>query len=117
MGGDCESSGNCFKKRRPSESSNSECKQNGCFDVHFQDETRSDAHLQRLARLEFEKLQRQQLAEEHNRKEGDKDELETRLKQKKEQLAMLRPQLQNSLAVRSVHFPLTSVIDWPQQHQ
>ena len=65
----------------------------------FQDETRTNVHLQRLARLEFEKLQRQAQAEDRKLKESEKEELETRIRQKKEQLGKLKPQLQNILAV------------------
>ncbi len=77
-------------------------------DVHIlfphQDETRSNPHLQRLARLEFEKLQRQVQAEDRKLKESEKEELETRIRQKKEQLGKLKPQLQNILAVSFISF-------------
>jgi len=85
-------------------------------DVHIffphQDETRSNPHLQRLARLEFEKLQRQVQAEDRKLKESEKEELETRIRQKKEQLGKLKPQLQNILAVSYLTFALKMEIDY-----
>jgi hypothetical protein len=57
-----------------------------------------------LARLEFEKLQRQVQAEDRKLKESEKEELETRIRQKKEQLGKLKPQLQNILAVSYLTF-------------
>jgi hypothetical protein len=57
-----------------------------------------------LARLEFEKLQRQVQAEDRKLKESEKEELETRIRQKKEQLGKLKPQLQNILAVSFISF-------------
>ena len=44
----------------------------------LQEETRTNGHLQRLARLEFEKLERQVQAEDKRIKEAEKDGLETR---------------------------------------
>ena len=69
----------------------------------FQDETRSNPHLQRLARLEFEKIQREAQSEERKERESEKDELDSRIRQKKEQLAKLKPQLQNILAVSEIY--------------
>jgi hypothetical protein len=62
-----------------------------------QDETRSDAHLQHLARLEYEKLQRQDQAADQKGKESEKEELESRIRKKKDQLSKLKPQLQTIL--------------------
>jgi hypothetical protein len=65
-----------------------------------------------LARLEFEKLQRQVQAEDRKLKESEKEELETRIRQKKEQLGKLKPQLQNILAVSYLTFALKMEIDY-----
>jgi len=69
----------------------------------YQDVNRSDPHLQRLARLEFEKLQRQEQTNDLKKREDEKDGLETRIRQKKEQMAKLKPQLQSILAVSSIY--------------
>ncbi len=55
-----------------------------------------------MARLEFEKIQREAQSEERKEREAEKDELDARIRQKKEQLAKLKPQLQNILAVSEI---------------
>ncbi len=80
----------------------------------FQDDTRSNPHLQRLARLEFEKIQREAQSEERKKRESEKDELDGRIRQKKEQLAKLKPQLQNILAV-SDFLKMKNIVTFLQQ--
>lgn len=61
-------------------------------------ETKKNAHLLHLARLEFEIMQRQLQAEKRKGKEEEQEELEIRIDSKKEQLNKLKPQLKAILA-------------------
>jgi hypothetical protein len=70
-----------------------------------------------LARLEFEKIQREAQSEERKEREAEKDELDARIRQKKEQLAKLKPQLQNILAVSEIlHFSHLFISDFRQEN-
>ena len=61
-----------------------------------------DEHQQRLARLEYENLQRKDMNSEFKDLEKSKEALEKHIKEKREKLASLRPQLAAILEVKNV---------------
>ena len=83
-------------------------------EVSCVEKTLNDEHLKRLARLEYEKLQREQQNEELKKVEGEKEALESHIDKKRESLANLKPQLATILsATESVQ----TFLNMPLNHQ
>ena len=66
---------------------------------HFQETTRGDEHQQRLARLEYENEQRKDMNAAFLKLEEAKEGLERFIRDKRESLANLKPQLASILEV------------------
>ena len=62
-------------------------------EVSRKDQTETNEHEQRLARLEYENLQRKQMSEEYNRLEKEKQQFEAQILERKTKLSNLKPQL------------------------
>merc|ERR1712223_1791855 len=62
-------------------------------EVSKKEKTEKNEHEQRLARLEYENLQRKQMSDEYNRLEKEKMQFEEQIQQRKTKLANLKPQL------------------------
>lgn len=79
-------------------------------DVSKKDKTKSNEHLQRLARLQYEKLQREKQSEEFKKLEEEKDALESHINKKCEKLANLTPQLS---AILTAAKPVQEFLEMP----
>jgi phage shock protein A len=66
---------------------------------YFQDDTTSDEHVQRLARLEYENQQRKGMHSAFVKLEEARDGLEKYIRDKRDSLANLKPQLASILEV------------------
>merc|ERR1719322_2096142 len=62
-------------------------------EISRKDQTEKNEHEQRLARLEYENLQRKQMSDEFNRLEKEKQQFEEQIQERKTKLANLKPQL------------------------
>ena len=62
-------------------------------DVSKPEKTQGNEHELRLARLEYENLQRKEMSQEHNRLEKDMQHLEAQIRERKTNLLNLKPQL------------------------
>lgn len=65
--------------------------------IQDRDKTETNEHLQRLARLQYENLQRREQFEECSTLEAQKQALESHIRKKSENLANLKPQLKTIL--------------------
>lgn len=68
-----------------------------------QEFTQSDLHMQRLARLEFEFLQRKNLAAELKSVRGRCEEMQNEIEEKRRKLNSINPMLLSIIEVRSLH--------------
>ena len=71
--------------------------ENAPEEISCKEKTLGDEHLKHLARLEYEKLQREEQSQELEKIEGERDALESHINKKRENLANLNPQLANIL--------------------
>jgi THO complex subunit 5 len=78
--------------------------------ILFQDTTKDNEHLQRLARLEYENIQRQKQSEDFKKLETEKHSLESHIRKKKDNLANLKPQLG---AILDASKPVQKYLDMP----
>ena len=62
-------------------------------EISRKEQTEKNEHDQRLARLEYENLQRKQMSDEYNRLEKEKMQFEEQIQERKTKLANLKPQL------------------------
>ena len=62
-------------------------------EIARKDKTVNNEHEQRLARLEYENLQRKEMSKEHDRLEKEKQQFEAQILERKTKLASLKPQL------------------------
>jgi len=88
--------------------------ENAPEEISCQEKTQTDEHLKRLARLEYEKLQREEQSQELKKIEGERDSLESHIDKKRENLSNLNPQLATILSATE---PVQAFLNMPFNHE
>ena len=76
--------------------------ENAPEEVSCKEKTVNDQHQKHLARLEYEKLQREEQSQELKKVEGERDALDSHINKKRENLANLNPQLATILRLEQL---------------
>merc|ERR1719273_1215123 len=83
---------------------------NAPSDIADKDKIQNNEHLQRLARLEYEKLQREEQSDDLNTLKHEKEALQSHISKKQENLSNLKPQLSTILQATE---PVQKLLDMP----
>ena len=79
-------------------------------DIADKNKIQNNEHLQRLARLEYEKLQREEQSDDLNTLKHEKEALESHISKKQENLSNLKPQLSTILQATE---PVQKLLNMP----
>ena len=88
--------------------------ENAPVEISKKDKTEKNEHEQRLARLEYENLQRKQMSDEFNKLEKEKQQFEEQILERKTKLANLKPQL---AAILEKSKPVQDYLEMPMNEE